>query len=171
MGRVNDLLKPVVALLVVIGALVAVDLASDVREGVEWGHALIEASVIALTAAGAVWLLVQMRAERVALESALRAAHQERAQASASAAQWQAAAAQAARGFAEAVDAEFVRWGLTGAERDVALLLLKGMSLKEIATARGVSERTVRQQATVVYAKAGVTGRTELASYFLDVLK
>ena len=64
---------------------------------------------------------------------------------------------------------EFVR-SLSDAEREVALLLLKGVSLKEIAEARGTAERTVRQQAAAVYAKAGVSGRSELASYFLDAL-
>jgi len=38
------------------------------------------------------------------------------------------------------------------------MLLLKGLSLKEIATVRGTGERTVREQARAVYRKAGLTG-------------
>jgi DNA-binding CsgD family transcriptional regulator len=62
----------------------------------------------------------------------------------------------------------FDAWHLTSAERDVALLLLKGLRLNEIADARGTSERTVRQQAQVVYRKANLKGRSELAAYFLE---
>jgi putative tricarboxylic transport membrane protein len=62
----------------------------------------------------------------------------------------------------------FDTWNLTSAERDVALLMLKGLRLNEIADARGTSERTVRQQAQVVYRKANLKGRSELAAYFLE---
>jgi DNA-binding NarL/FixJ family response regulator len=52
----------------------------------------------------------------------------------------------------------------------VALLLLKGLSFKEIAQVRNASERTVRQQALAVYAKSGLGGRAELAAFFLEDL-
>jgi DNA-binding NarL/FixJ family response regulator len=52
----------------------------------------------------------------------------------------------------------------------VALLLLKGLSLKEIATVRATSERTVRAQARSLYSKAGLTGRAALSSFFLEDL-
>lgn len=63
---------------------------------------------------------------------------------------------------------EFQKWDLTAAEREIAMLLLKGLRLKEIADARGTSERTVRQQAQTVYKKAGLAGRFELAAYFIE---
>jgi putative tricarboxylic transport membrane protein len=63
---------------------------------------------------------------------------------------------------------EFDRWSLTAAEREIALLLLKGLKLKDIADARGTSERTVRQQAQAIYKKAGLEGRFELAAYFIE---
>jgi DNA-binding NarL/FixJ family response regulator len=56
------------------------------------------------------------------------------------------------------------------AEREVALLLVKGLSSNEIATVRATSERTVRQQSQAVYRKAGVAGRAELAAFFLEDL-
>jgi len=95
----------------------------------------------------------------------------ERLELDAAAARWKAQAADAARGFAQAVDSEFERWGLSAAKREIAMLLLKAVRLKDISQARGTSERTVRQQARRVYAKAGVAGRTELASCFLDALQ
>lgn len=65
---------------------------------------------------------------------------------------------------------QFSRWNLTEAERDVALLLLKGLSHKEVAAIRATSERTVREQARSLYAKAGLTGRAALSAFFLEDL-
>jgi DNA-binding CsgD family transcriptional regulator len=53
----------------------------------------------------------------------------------------------------------------------VALLLLKGLSQKEIARQRQTNENTVRQQATSIYRKAKLSGRAELSGFFLgDIL-
>jgi DNA-binding CsgD family transcriptional regulator len=68
------------------------------------------------------------------------------------------------------MESQFERWGLTGAERDVALRLLKGQSHKEIAYVTGRSERTIRQHAVAVYQKSGLHGRAELAAFFLEDL-
>lgn len=67
-----------------------------------------------------------------------------------------------------AINREFEGWGLSPAERDVAWLLIKGLPMSEIARVRGASERTVRQQAQAVYAKAELEGRSDLAGYILD---
>ena len=68
------------------------------------------------------------------------------------------------------IKAQFDDWGLTLAEQEVALLLLKGLSMKEISQTRSVSERTARQQAGHVYDKAGLAGRAELSAFFLEDL-
>jgi len=52
----------------------------------------------------------------------------------------------------------------------VALMLLKGLSHKEIAAQRGTSEGTVRQQALSIYRKTGLSGRSTLAAFFLEGL-
>lgn len=70
----------------------------------------------------------------------------------------------------ENIERDFRNWGLTDAERDIGWLLLKGFSFKEIATLRDRSERTVRQQAGSIYAKAGLANRSELAAWFLEDL-
>ena len=64
----------------------------------------------------------------------------------------------------------FEAWSLTPAEADIAGLLLKGASLREIAALRRTSEATIRQQAQSVYRKSGLGGRRELAAYFLEAL-
>jgi DNA-binding NarL/FixJ family response regulator len=65
---------------------------------------------------------------------------------------------------------QFVKWGLSRSESDIALLLIKGLSMKEIAEARQVKEKTIRQQATNVYSKSGCAGRHELVAYFIEDL-
>jgi len=74
------------------------------------------------------------------------------------------------QGLSHAIDQQLEAWRLTPAEKEVAFLLLKGLSFKEIAPVRGTSERTVRQQALAVYAKSGLAGRAELAAFFLEDL-
>jgi DNA-binding NarL/FixJ family response regulator len=51
-----------------------------------------------------------------------------------------------------------------------SLFLLKGYGHKEIATLLGRSERTVRQHAVAVYRKSKLSGRAELAAFFLEDL-
>lgn len=74
------------------------------------------------------------------------------------------------QGLGTAIEAQFTRWNLTEAEREVALLLLKGLSHKEVATVRAVSERTVREQSRSIYNKSGLTGRAALSAFFLEDL-
>jgi DNA-binding CsgD family transcriptional regulator len=83
---------------------------------------------------------------------------------------WRAEARTFIDGLGQAIEAQFARWGLTEAEAEVALLLLKGLSLKEVATVRATSERTVRAQARALYGKAGLTGRAALSAFFLEDL-
>lgn len=77
----------------------------------------------------------------------------------------------AARGEMSGVIGRFFdAWGLTPSERDVALLILKGLENKEIAAVRGAAPGTVRAQSARVYAKAGVSGRAQLFSVFMEEL-
>lgn len=65
---------------------------------------------------------------------------------------------------------QFVKWELSPSESEIALLLIKGLSMKEIAEARQVKEKTIRQQATSVYSKSGCAGRHELVAHFIEDL-
>lgn len=47
-------------------------------------------------------------------------------------------------------------------------MLLKGLSFKEIAVVRDTVEKTVRQQASALYRKSGLSGRHELAAWFIE---
>lgn len=83
---------------------------------------------------------------------------------------WRSEARTHLEGLGRAINEQFSRWNLTEAERDVALLLLKGLSTKEIAQVRGASERTIREQARSVYTKASLSGRAALSAFFLEDL-
>lgn len=83
---------------------------------------------------------------------------------------WRSESRALLNGLGQAIDAQFTRWNLTDAEREVALLLLKGLSTKEIAAVRAGSERTVREHARAIYHKAGLTGRAALSAFFLEDL-
>ena len=72
--------------------------------------------------------------------------------------------------FESLIQSQFVIWGLTSAEKDVALLLVKGLSFSEIATIRGTTNNTVRNQAHTIYSKSNLKSRTELAAYFMEEL-
>lgn len=72
--------------------------------------------------------------------------------------------------FADVIEELFTAWQLTPAERDVAILVVKGIGFREIGEARGAREGTVKAQANAIYRKAGVSGRHELVALFLDEL-
>lgn len=68
------------------------------------------------------------------------------------------------------LEIQFEQWHLSKSEQEVALLLLKGLSLKEISQIRGTKERTIRQQASTIYQKSNLKGRYELSAYFIEDL-
>lgn len=72
--------------------------------------------------------------------------------------------------FQEVLDAHFDQWALTSAERDVALLALKGLTIADIAALRSSREGTVKAQCSAIYRKAGVSGRPQLISLFIEEL-
>ncbi len=83
---------------------------------------------------------------------------------------WRAAVAAHVSGLSRAIAVQFQTWALTDAEADVAGLLLKGLSHREIAGLRQSSEVTVRQHATMIYRKSGLSNRAQLTAFFLEDL-
>jgi DNA-binding CsgD family transcriptional regulator len=73
-----------------------------------------------------------------------------------------------AQGLSLKIDAQLKSWGLTPAEQEVALLLLKGLSNAEIAQVRSSSESTVRGQVNALFKKSHMHGRSEFSAFFLE---
>jgi len=69
-----------------------------------------------------------------------------------------------------AIEEQFETWRFTPAEKEIAGLILKGCTHKQIAEMRHSSDSTVRQHAQSIYRKSGLESRSELAAYFLDAI-
>jgi DNA-binding CsgD family transcriptional regulator len=169
----GTVLTGVLAAFAGIALLAALDLALDVAEGTTVGHVVVEGGVFLAGMIGAVLmgrrLTGVVRAARAAREEALDLARRLEAS-EVEAARWRGEARDLLAGLGAALDRQFERWALSPAEKEVALLLLKGLSHKEIAEARSITEATARQQARAVYKKAGLSGRHDLAAFFLEDL-
>lgn len=154
------------ALLVAIAGFGAVDLWLDLPNSPGAAHVVLETTLLLLSLGAVAWLWGSWMRTRASLARTEAAAAVQGAERD----RWRARAEKLLHGLGEEMDAQLRRWALTPAERETALLLLKGYGHKEIATLLGKSERTVRQQAVAVYRKSGLAGRAELAAFFLEDL-
>jgi DNA-binding CsgD family transcriptional regulator len=151
----------------------ALDISSDLREGTTLAHVMAEVGVLLVGLLGSLFmarrLVLTLRRARAVQTEALQLAGQlevTRAEAN----RWRSEARDLMEGLGAALDHQFERWNLSPAEKEVALLLLKGLSHKDVAEVRSVTEATARQQARAVYKKAGLSGRHDLAAFFLEDL-
>jgi DNA-binding CsgD family transcriptional regulator len=154
--------------IVLLGTIVGggIDLYLDAPDTWRSAHVLYELALIIAAMVTSVLLWRGWWRSRAALSATQRVLADHAAEREA----WRANADAALAGFSRAIDERFDRWSLTPTEREVALMLLKGRSHKQIAYDTGRSERTVRQHAVAVYQKSGLGGRAELAAFFLDDL-
>ena len=144
--------KVALALFVAVALLVGSDLLADAGSGAGALHLGTEGVAAMVALAGAAWfgrLIVGERAEAVS---------------------WRSRAEELLAGVGNSIDEQFAAWSLSPAECEVGLLLLKGLSFKEIAQVRNTGERTAREQAGAIYKKAGVAGRAELSAWFIEDL-
>lgn len=169
----GKLLVGVLVAFVAVALLAALDLATDLREGTTVGHVVAEGGVLIVGMVGAVFMAQRLmhvvQSERAARQEAIALAEHLKVT-EAEAARWRGEARDLLKGLGAALDRQFERWALSPAEKEVALLLLKGLSHKEVAEARSITEATARQQARAVYKKAGLSGRNDLAAFFLEDL-
>jgi DNA-binding CsgD family transcriptional regulator len=127
---------------------------------------LIEALVLVIAMAAVAWTVLSIRDLRN--RQAVLSTELTRSLAEGEA--WRKARRTEIAAFGEAIEDQFRRWQLTTAEIDIAGLILKGASLKDVARARATSEATIRQQAQSIYRKSGLSGRAEFSAYFLESL-
>lgn len=126
----------------------------------------LELLLIIGTAGVTALLFTQFRAHREEQAALLEELDEARSQGQA----WRERAQKHLIGLSRAIQEQFDQWGLSVAESEVAMLMLKGFSHKEIARLRDTSEQTIRQQARVVYAKADVNSRHAFCAFFLEDL-
>jgi DNA-binding CsgD family transcriptional regulator len=145
---------------------IGADLLDDFARNESAGHLAGMTIGTLLSMTGLVLMLRILRASRAQVRKLETALDRTRADSI----RWRDQAGHMLQGIGALIDEQFAEWGLSPSEREVGLLLLKGLSLKSIAAARSSSEATVRQQAQAVYRKAKLTGRAELAAFFLEDL-
>lgn len=153
-------------ILLLISVTVTIDIVTDSGEGAASWHLLIEGSIGLLSLFGTFYLLKDM----FSLKRDLRRERQLSLSLKQEAEEWRSRSRKYLDGLSRAIDEQLSKWNLTPAEKEVAFLLLKGMSLKEVANLRETTEKTARVQSMAIYSKAGLSGRSELAAFFLEDL-
>ncbi len=83
-------------------------------------------------------------------------------------AEYKAKTKELSQGLSEKIMIQFNDWQLTKSEKDIALLLLKGLSIREISEIRATSEKTIKLHCTHLYQKSNLSGRADLSAFFLE---
>ena len=156
--------KVILLILIIIMLLNFFDVITDISLGVPNWHIFSESLIVIVSGFGALFLIKDIRSRTlntVRLKQALASSDTELKNISQE-------MKNARHEYSNVIHTQFEQWVLTPSEQEVAMLLLKGLSFKEISSVRGTKEKTVRQQASVIYSKANVEGRQEFAAWFLE---
>lgn len=156
----------IVGILALVSLMVGADLISDSRAGQFNWHIVVE-GVIGLAAIFGVFYILRGSYDlRHRLDREISDYSEFKKEAEA----WRAESKKYLEGLSTAIDQQLSKWCLSPAEKEVAFLLLKGLSLKEIAGIRNTTEKTARVQSIAIYSKSGLSGRSELSAFFLEDL-
>ncbi len=149
--------------LVVVAGGIGLDLGTDLYNSQSWVHLIIDVVLGALAILGIIYIWIHLAQTRIfhreELLTAIGDAHN-----------WKTQFNSVKDGITDEIELQFKKWKLSPAESEIALYLIKGLSLKEISVLRGTTEKTIRHQTLSVYSKSGVAGRAELAAFFIEDL-
>jgi len=148
----------------VVVAASGADLVSDLSHGADAEHMIKEAIIVSLSLLAIAWLMWDQHQQRLEI----RSLQQELDTANSLQTHPKKYVLEARKKLGNVVSRQFSEWQLTGSETEVGWLLLKGLSLKEIAIVRSTQEKTVRQQASSIYKKAGISGRHAFSAWFIE---
>lgn len=152
--------------LILLASFGVLDFIVDLRNNAPLAHLISEASLSVLGFGWSIRVFLRV----LSLRTRLKITEAALVESSESASHWKAHSSKLVSGLNTLILKQFEDWSLSLAEKDVAMLLLKGFSLKEIAGLRNSSERTVSQQSIAIYRKADVQGRAELSAFFFEDL-
>lgn len=157
-GKSRERRATVLASLILLQALCALffigDVITDLGQGEQLDelHLALEALAAVALIGGVVFLMVELRRllSRLGdMDAGLRVARGQ---------------------MVQVMDRFFDDWNLTESERDVAMMILKGLDNATIAQVRNTAPGTVRAQGTRIYAKSGAHGRAQFLSLFMEEL-
>ena len=141
-----------------------VDLVMDFRHGTNLTHAAQEAVIVVLSLIALAWLLLDLRRQGIEIETLRKELSSKQSPEQ----KPEKYILDARSSLGHVINQQFSDWQLTNSEKEVGRLLLKGLSLKEIAAIRNTLEKTVRQQASAIYKKAGLGGRHAFSAWFME---
>ncbi len=150
-----------------------VDIILDMNEGVTTEHLIHEAALWAFSMAGAFYqfkIIKWQNQEMEVFQTKISELDSSNIALKNEQLQFQKKISHLSSEFLISIDEQFNKWTFTRSEKEIALLLIKGLAMKEIADIRGSTESTVRQQASQIYKKSMLNGRMELSAFFLDDL-
>lgn len=150
------------------GLLMLLEVTTE-TDPIEFTDVLVDAITLLLmvsTTVGLVLLVHRMQSQHEEKLDLIRSLEIARADGT----EWRKKAEAHVQGLRNEMDDQFDRWGMSRAEKDVGMLILKGLSHKEISCLRGTTEATVRQQAQSIYQKSDLPGKTAFSAYFLEDL-
>lgn len=140
------------------------DLLADLGEGAEASHLIQEGIILTVATIGLFWILQSIRQQ----SRDIATLNQQLEEAKNLPIINNSHLAEVRKNLSESIAEQFQQWELSKSEKEVGQFLLKGLSLKEIAMIRGTAEKTIRQQASSIYQKAGVTGRHAFSAWFIE---
>ncbi|MFT6506375.1 helix-turn-helix transcriptional regulator [Colwellia polaris] len=156
--------KIIALVLLIIMVLNFFDVLTDISLGVPQWHIIEESLIVLMSGVAAIFLIFDIRKRT---KNALLLKNQ----LSLSAYELKNITEEmslARKQYSQVIHDQFELWQLTKSEQEVAMLLLKGLSFKEICAVRETKEKTARQQASTIYSKSAVEGRHDFAAWFLE---
>ena len=162
----NIPLKEIFLILIFLFMTVAsgIDLVIDFSHGTDLTHAAQEAVIVMLSLIALAWLLLDIHRQGIEIKD-LRKQLSSRQKSEHTPAKY---VLDVRTSLSNVINQQFTDWQLTASEKEVGRLLLKGLSLKEIAAIRNTLEKTVRQQASSIYKKADLSGRHAFSAWFME---
>ena len=167
MTRINKIERRIICItLIMICGISLFDLITDLDEGVTWWHVSVESFVILIGMTSFIYLLKGnfTLKHKFVNEKILSGKLKEEND------KYKEQSKIFITGLSSTIEKQLKHWQLSNSEKEVAFLLLKGLSLKEIAQIRGTTEKTTRTQSAAIYNKAGLSNRSQLAAFFLEDL-
>ena len=155
-----------IAMLSIVIVINTLDFMKDITQGDEWLHIALEILTVFLSIWGIIMLVKTINQRSNEISSLHQQVSKSESDLDLSRSKLKAIGLE----YSKYMHDQFKAWGLTPSEKEVAIIILKGLSFKEMADIRDTKEKTIRQQASTIYKKSKVSGRHEFSAWFFEDL-
>lgn len=162
----NTQTKEIIMILIFVIVVIAsgADLLTDLSHGATVQHVIKEAIIVGISILAIAWLLVGVRHQAIEIVNLQKELNEAKNLQN----DPKKYILEMREKLGTVITQQFSEWNLTKSEIEVGWLLLKGLSLREISIVRNTLEKTVRQQASSIYKKAGLSGRHAFSGWFIE---